>query len=121
MGAPFAWQNRTERGGSLISGHSTKDVRCEPGRNGWGQTPPLELAFRGLGAEIAESGAMAGNIASTRVSEKLGYEIAGEGTRAPRGQPIGETKYRLRRERWRSPISVEIEALEPALPLFGRS
>jgi RimJ/RimL family protein N-acetyltransferase len=79
----------------------------------------LELAFRGLSAEVAESGAMQGNVASTRVSEKLGYEPAGEGTRSPRGQPVPETLYRLRREAWRNPMRVELEALEPARPLFG--
>jgi RimJ/RimL family protein N-acetyltransferase len=79
----------------------------------------LELAFRGLGAQIAKSGAMQGNIASTRVSEKLGYEPAGEGTRSPRRQPVPEIRYRLRRDTWRSPIRVEIDALEPARPLFG--
>src|SRR5678815_699537 len=33
----------------------------------------LELAFRGLGAEAATSGALERNIASQRVSAKLGY------------------------------------------------
>ena len=38
----------------------------------------LALAFDGLGAEVASSGAMDGNAASRRVSEKLGYEPNGE-------------------------------------------
>ena len=79
----------------------------------------LELAFRGLGAEAAQSGALEGNVASTRVSESLGYEVVGEGMVAPRGRPVRETQYRLTREAWRSPFGVEIEALEQALPLFG--
>ena len=38
----------------------------------------LALAFDGLGAEVATSGAIEGNVASRRVSEKLGYEPNGE-------------------------------------------
>ena len=43
----------------------------------------LELAFRGLGAATAESGALEGNAASARVSEKLGYRHDG----LERGRP----------------------------------
>ena len=81
----------------------------------------LELAFGGLGAEAAESGALAGNVASERVSAKLGYLRAGEGERSPRGVPVREQRFRVTRERW---VSVErppvrIEGLGPCLPLFG--
>ena len=79
----------------------------------------LELAFRGLGAEVARSGAIDGNDASLRVSEKLGYRIVGRSTVAPRGEPIGHADLELRREEWRPPFPVEIEGLEPCLPLFG--
>lgn len=48
----------------------------------------LELAFDGLGAASAESGAIEGNAASARVSKKLGYADVGEGTVAPRGVPL---------------------------------
>jgi len=40
---------------------------------------------------------------------------------SPRGEPIQHYDYRLDREDWRCPIDVEIEGLEPALPLFGAS
>jgi RimJ/RimL family protein N-acetyltransferase len=79
----------------------------------------LELAFRDLGAEAAESGAFVDNPQSHRVSEKLGYRQVGEATHAPRGEPVRELLYRLEREDWASPVPVEIENLEPALPLFG--
>lgn len=79
----------------------------------------LELAFRGLGAEVARSGAIDGNAASLRVSEKLGYRPTGRTTVAPRGIDVGHTNVELRREEWHSPIGVEIAGLEPALPLFG--
>ena len=81
----------------------------------------LELAFRGLGAATAVSGALEGNVASARVSAKLGYEEAGEGTASPRGQPVREQKYVLRRDGWeraRRP-RVGIEGLEECRHLFG--
>jgi RimJ/RimL family protein N-acetyltransferase len=79
----------------------------------------LELAFRGIGAKLARSGAIEGNTASLRVSTKLGYRIVGEGTVSPRGVAVGHTDVELRREDWRPPFAVEIDRLEPCLPLFG--
>lgn len=79
----------------------------------------LELAFRGLGAEVAGSGAVEGNPASLGVSEKLGYRVVGSGTVAPRGVDVEHTDVELRREDWRPPIAVEIDGLEACLPLFG--
>ncbi|HEY1367924.1 MAG TPA: GNAT family protein [Gaiellaceae bacterium] len=79
----------------------------------------LELAFRGLGAEAAESGALSGNVASYRVSEKLGYELSGTHTVSPRGEPVESRDLRLTRPAWKPPLEVEIEGLEPCLPLFG--
>ena len=78
----------------------------------------LELAFRRLGAAVAESGALEQNLASQRVSEKLGYRAVGESTVSPRGEPIRHIDYRLERPEWRG-APVEIEGLEPCLPLFG--
>lgn len=83
------------------------------------RTAALELAFRGLGAQVARSGAVDGNFASLRVSEKLGYRAIGRGTVAPRGVEVQHTDVALRREDWRPPLGVEIEGLEPCLPLFG--
>jgi RimJ/RimL family protein N-acetyltransferase len=83
------------------------------------RTAALELAFRGLGAKVARSGAVDGNFASQRVSEKLGYREIGSGTVAPRGVALAHTDVALRREDWRPPVGVEIEGLEPCLPLFG--
>jgi RimJ/RimL family protein N-acetyltransferase len=81
----------------------------------------LELAFRGLGAEVAVSGAVDGNHASRRVSEKLGYRVVGRSEVAPRGSPVGHTDLELRSDEWQSPVPVEIEGLEIAFPLFGKS
>jgi RimJ/RimL family protein N-acetyltransferase len=81
----------------------------------------LTLLFDGLGLAVATSGALEGNVASARVSEKLGYEGAGEDVASPRGVPVRNRKFRLTRERWRARDRprVEIEGLEPCLPLFG--
>jgi RimJ/RimL family protein N-acetyltransferase len=83
------------------------------------RTAVLELAFLGLGAERACSGAVDGNAGSLGVSEKLGYRVVGRDTVAPRGVAVGHAKVELRREDWRPPVPVEIEGLEPCLPLFG--
>jgi RimJ/RimL family protein N-acetyltransferase len=79
----------------------------------------LELAFRELGTRLARSGAVAGNRASLRVAEKLGYGITGTRTIAPRGRPVEHTDLAIDREAWRSPVTVEIEGLKPCLALFG--
>jgi RimJ/RimL family protein N-acetyltransferase len=85
------------------------------------RTAVLELAFRELGAEAARSGAIDGNAASLRVSEKLGYRQIGRGTVSPRGVEVGHTDVELRREDWNPPFEVEIAGLEPCLPLLGLS
>jgi RimJ/RimL family protein N-acetyltransferase len=85
------------------------------------RTAVIELAFRGLGALAVTSGAMEDNVASIRVSEKLGYTEVGEKTVAPRGEPVRERVFRLEHANWRCPIPVEVAGLEPCLPLFGLS
>ena len=71
----------------------------------------LDLAFRGLGAETADSGYVPGNDASRRVSEKLGYRVTGESTVAPRGEPVQHVLMRIERADWRG-YAVEISGLE---------
>jgi RimJ/RimL family protein N-acetyltransferase len=83
------------------------------------RTAVLELAFRGLGAEGARSGAIDGNAASLRVSEKLGYRHVGRSTVAPRGEEVGHADLELRRGEWQPPFPVEIEGLDRCRPLFG--
>jgi len=79
----------------------------------------LQLAFGGLGAEVAVSGAIAGNPQSLGVSRKLGYEVVGSHVVSPRGEPLEHTDIELRRESFRPPVPVELVALAPLLPLFG--
>lgn len=79
----------------------------------------LELIFRGLGAVAATSGWLEGNRSSARVSEKLGYHETGVSEMSPRGVPVPHHDLRLERKDWISPVPVEIDGLERALPLFG--
>jgi RimJ/RimL family protein N-acetyltransferase len=91
-------------------------------RRGFGteqRAAALELVFRGLGAHAAMSGALFPNVASQRVSEKLGYRVTGISELAPRGEPVQHYDYRIERGEWRSPVPVEIVGLETALELFG--
>lgn len=80
----------------------------------------LWLAFECLGALVAESGYIAGNPASARVSEKLGYVPNGERIVAPRGNPLTERLVRVTPETWqRDLVRVTVENLEPCVGLFG--
>jgi RimJ/RimL family protein N-acetyltransferase len=93
-------------------------------RRGYGteqRIAALALAFEGLGARAAISGALEGNVASARVSEKLGYAITGVGSVAPRGTPVPHTDFRLEREAWEAAEhpAVEILGLERCRPLLG--
>ena len=80
----------------------------------------VELAFRELGADAVTSGAFLANPASRRVSEKLGYRVVGHETMSPRGTPEPHVLLRLERADWTgSPFPIEVEGIEPCLPLFG--
>jgi RimJ/RimL family protein N-acetyltransferase len=81
----------------------------------------LELAFRKLGAAKATSGAIVGNEASKRVSEKLGYSITGTSTVSPRGEPLMHYDLLINKDAWLAPVPVEILGLGACLPLFGIS
>ncbi len=84
------------------------------------RTAVIELAFRHLGASAVTSGAFATNLASRRISEKLGYRVVGHNSMSPRGTPERHVLLRLDRADWRGPpFEVEVEGAEPCLPLFG--
>jgi RimJ/RimL family protein N-acetyltransferase len=111
--ANFAMAREFETGSWLGAPHQGQGLGTEQ------RAAVLELGFRGLGATAARSGSIVHNLSSQRVSEKLGYRITGTRTIAPRGEPVEHYDYRLERDEWRCPIAVEIEGLEPCLPLFG--
>lgn len=83
---------------------------------GWGKrmrAAVLSLAFEHLGAIAAVSEAWADNAASLGVSRSLGYEDSHSEDRQ------GRAMRHLRLTTWRPPWPVEVEGLEPCLPLLG--
>jgi RimJ/RimL family protein N-acetyltransferase len=109
----FAAERSVATGSWLGMAHQRRGIGTEM------RAAVLELAFRGLDAETAISAWLEGNEASRRVSEKLGYRVAGVRTESPRGEPVVAHQVELRRARWRCPVPVQIEGLENCLPLFG--
>jgi RimJ/RimL family protein N-acetyltransferase len=81
----------------------------------------LHLAFAGLGAEQARSGAFTDNAASLGVSRKLGYVEDGTARHTVRDRLVVEQRLLLDRARWEAhrTVPVEVEGLEPCLPLLG--
>lgn len=81
----------------------------------------LHLAFAGLDAEEAISGAYAQNAASLAVSAKLGYVPDGIDRHVVRGAVALHRRLRLTRAQWdrHRTIPVTIEGLTPCLPTAG--
>jgi RimJ/RimL family protein N-acetyltransferase len=112
-GARFAEQRTVDTGSWLGREFQGKGLGTEM------RAAALYLAFEGLAAKLATSGAIEGNPQSLGVSRKLGYEVVGAHIVSPRGVPVEHTDLELRAEHFRSPVPVEIVALAPLLPLFG--
>ncbi len=81
----------------------------------------LHLAFAGLGAAEATSGAFEDNQPSLRVSARLGYESDGIERLAAGGRATTTNRLRLSRSRWQAfhQVPVTVAGLEPCLPMFG--
>ena len=81
----------------------------------------LYLAFAGLDALYATSGAREDNAASLAVSRKHGYADDGIERHVIRGQAAVVRRLRLDRPPWEAHrrVPVEIEGLAPCLPHFG--
>ena len=81
----------------------------------------LHLAFAGLGAERATSGAFEDNVASLAVSRALGYVENGDDIGAPRGKAMRQVRLLLTRQAWEKNRrhDIQIHGLEPCLPMFG--
>ncbi len=81
----------------------------------------LHLAFSGLDAIRAESGAWHDNAASLAVSRRLGYVENGDEWLLRGDEPDREIRLVLTRERWaqRRRHDIELVGLEPCLPFFG--
>lgn len=82
----------------------------------------LHLAFAGLGAAFAETEAFEDNPASLGVTRKLGYGPCGDSINVRRDVPARTLRFRMERRWWDANLAaddVEIEGLEPCLPLLG--
>jgi RimJ/RimL family protein N-acetyltransferase len=81
----------------------------------------LHLAFAGLGAECATTEAFEDNVASYRVSHKLGYVDDGVERHVVRDRPVLGRRLRLDRKGWEAAatVPVKIEGLEPCRAMFG--
>lgn len=114
-GKDFAVTKSVETGSWLGQAHQGQGIGKEM------RAAVLHLAFEGLGAQTAFSGASVDNPASMAVSRGLGYEDDGFMVVAVRGEPQREIRFRLERARWeqRRRDDVVIEGLAPCLPLLG--
>jgi RimJ/RimL family protein N-acetyltransferase len=81
----------------------------------------LHLAFAGLGADYALSGAFTDNPASLAVSGKFGYVEDGIERAVRRGKPAVTQRLRLDRATWEATarLPVTIHGLEPCRAMFG--
>ena len=110
----FAAEKTVETGSWLGAGSQGRGLGTEM------RAAVLELAFGSLGAAAARSGWSEGGAGqSARVSARLGYRESGTHVLRPRGEPVVHHDLVLERADWRCPIEVELEGLEPCLPLFG--
>jgi len=78
----------------------------------------LELAFAHLGAELCTSSAWHDNARSIGVSRRLGYVDDGWELKDREGVRTRHLRFRLARADWRPPFAVEVDGLEPCLPLL---
>lgn len=78
----------------------------------------LSLAFDVLGATAAWSDASVDNVASNRVSEKLGYEQVGYQTRQTGEGTASFTRLRLNSGHWKPAPDVRVEGAEAVRDLL---
>jgi RimJ/RimL family protein N-acetyltransferase len=113
--ADFAIVREVATGSWLGQAHQGQGIGTEM------RAAVLHLAFAGLGARCATSGAFTDNPASLAVSRKLGYAEDGIDVLCRRGQASVTRRLRLDRERWAATqaVPVTIVGLEPCLAMFG--
>ena len=98
-----------------------------PGQRGVGtgramRAAVLELAFTGLGARGATSTAQPGNVASLRVSQRLGYQTDGTVVHEVDGETVEERRLRISADQWRQhrvAAGVQLVGVAACRPLFG--
>lgn len=80
----------------------------------------LQFAFDHLGAERARSAAFTDDVASHRVSQRLGYRRDGTATVARRGVPAEEVRLLLTNEDFVRPgWTLQVMGLDGCRPLLG--
>ncbi len=115
-GQNFSNLGRVNTGSWLSNPHQGKGLGTEM------RAAVLELAFVGLNATLATSGARLENGASLGVSRKLGYENNGQIPVMMGDQRTTEQLLALTRERWaahRPDIDIEIHGLDACLDMFS--
>jgi RimJ/RimL family protein N-acetyltransferase len=111
----FATLRAVDTGSWLGRAHQGKGIGKEM------RTAVLHLAFAGLGAQVAYSGAFEDNAPSLAVSKALGYEENGDVLIRRRDDAAREIKLKLPRAAWeaRRRDDIVIENLERCLEMFG--
>ncbi|GAA4865456.1 GNAT family protein [Saccharopolyspora cebuensis] len=109
----FAVLRQVSTGSWLGQAHQGRGIGTEMRR------AVLHLAFAGLGAEEAVSGAHDDNPASLAVTRKLGYRPDGVQRAVVRGRRSTELRFRLDRAEWADRDEFSITGLSPCLPMFG--
>lgn len=112
-GERFATLRAVNTGSWLGRAHQGKGIGKEM------RAAVLHLAFDGLGAVMAYSGAYEDNAPSRAVSRALGYEENGDVIAIRRDKPDRIVNLKLPREKWQRRDDITIEHLEPCLELFG--
>jgi RimJ/RimL family protein N-acetyltransferase len=79
----------------------------------------LHVLFEGLGAEAVTSSAFADNAASNAVSRKVGYADNGVSAHARDGEPVGQQRYLMTRDRWTTLRAKHREILGEPVELEG--
>lgn len=79
----------------------------------------LQLAFEGLDAKEAGSDAFADNVASNRVSERLGYTPNGVDWDTRQGAVAPITRWRLTRENWHPRPDIDLHGVAECRPVLG--
>lgn len=115
MAQGFAVRRTVTTGSWLGRAHQGKGIGTEM------RLAVLHLAFDGLGAQRAETGAWFDNEASQRVNAKLGYEPNGDELLDRMGEPTLELRFKMECEQFARirRADVTIEGLDSCRHLFG--
>ena len=115
MADRFPQRRGVETGSWLGRAHQGKGIGTEMRR------AALHLAFAGIGADFAETGAWEDNPSSLAVTRKLGYQPAGDKIELRKDMPTTMLRFRMGRSWWEANLAaddVTIDGLAPCLPLL---